>query len=141
MSDEQGDRVATARPLTRRELRERSNGVGDPAARGEPTPPVHQEPVGDAPPPAVPAGHRATASDRATDSHRATDEAAPDVLPPDGARYAVRHHLALVLIAAVLGFLLWSLSTADAEPGATGAAPVRSTTSPSGSPAATQGAP
>jgi hypothetical protein len=140
MSDEQGDRVATARPLTRRELRERSNGVADSAARPEPTPPVrpvgrpepsppvHVHPVGAAPAPAAPV----------TDP--APDHAAPDVLPPDGAPYALWHYLALLLIAAVLGFLLWSLSTADAEPGATGAAPVRSTTSPSASPAATQGA-
>jgi hypothetical protein len=62
----------------------------------------------------------------------ATEPGSPDLLSADGARYTLRHYLALLLVASVLGALVWSLRTADADTGAIGAPPpVPFTTTPS----------
>ena len=104
-------------PLSRRELRERERQRAADAAGG--------------------GGAASTASDEP-----ALDEPAPgmaDTVPSDTSRYALLHYLVLALVACVLGFLIWSLTTGAAEPGSSSAGPAVPTLSPSAPTTATQG--
>ena len=132
MSDEQADRqpVTTARPLTRRELRERERRQSSGPVEAPPAPVPHPEGSGDGVHAAVTPATDAV-GDEPHAGPRVTTADRPDLLPPDGARYTARHYLVLALVASVLGFLVWSLGSTDADPDAAGATLIPSTTPPS----------
>jgi hypothetical protein len=124
--------AAAPRPLSRRELRERERrAVADARSAGEASShPASTAVVGERVP------RRPDGPDLGVVE---TTAAMTDTVPSDRSRYRLVHYLALALVACVLGYLIWSLTTGAAEPGASSAALAVSITSPSALQTVTQG--